>query len=105
MILASIWSNVQFADRRVTPSGNTKYVGAYPKGKFVSGRVQDSVLFYEILHCVQIFCEKRRFFHPAGDDIRYQIRDRLMPGSIGRFAGSLISWCLWSRCPPRNSCQ
>jgi len=33
-----------------------------------------------------MFCEKERLFRPVGGNIRHQIRDRLMHGSIGRFA-------------------
>jgi hypothetical protein len=36
---------------------------------------------------VQIFVKKEGFFLAASGDIRHQIRDRLLHGSIGRFAG------------------
>jgi len=34
----------------------------------------------------QIFCGKDGVFRPAGGDIRHQTRDRMIHGSIGRFA-------------------
>jgi hypothetical protein len=34
------------------------YAVAHPKGNFASGRAEEIILFYKILHIVQNFCKK-----------------------------------------------
>jgi hypothetical protein len=43
-------------------------------------------LFHKKIHSVNFFVKKHGVFRPAGGDIRHQTRDRLIYGSIGRFA-------------------
>jgi len=63
--------------------------GVSPDGSPIRLRQHGTFVSFSQKICTlcKFFGKKNEIFHPAGDDIRHQTRNRLMHGSIGRFAG------------------